>query len=51
MIKMLGLLAVMTGDKVRQWTLEYADKPDKHLSLIRELSDLISDCISSCVFG
>ncbi len=45
MIKMLDILTAMTDARVKQWIHDYANQPDKHLSLIRELSDLISDCI------
>ncbi|MFS8160464.1 MAG: hypothetical protein ACMG6E_09715 [Candidatus Roizmanbacteria bacterium] len=45
MIKMLDILTAMTDARVKQWIRDYANQPDKHLSLIRELSDLISDCI------
>lgn len=48
---MLKQIVKQTSELTKSLLDKYADQPDKHCNLSREISDLVMKCIQLCVFG
>ena len=51
MVSLLDTVADLSFDRITEWKRDYAGQPDKEFLIIRQPSDLIMNCIQSCVFG
>jgi len=51
MSNLLNTVLDLTAHKVEEWKLKYADQSDKHINIIKEIADLITNSVQACIFG